>query len=130
MHIGRSIDTARRRVIVRVPERVTGALVVKSVVELFRSRPPLASYDLIINLIRFDGDATNADILAIKAGYDPIPREPGLKYTVFVSLDPHFALWAETFDPQFDDRRHLVVQTQAEAEDFLDRARILDPATG
>lgn len=130
MHIGQSIDTARRRVILRVPERVPGSAVARVVCELYRSRPQLASFDFIFNLLRFDGDAGNADVLAIKAAYDPVVRLPGLKYVLFVTLDPHFALWAETMDHQFDDRRHGVTQTQAEAEEFLDRLRTLDNAAG
>lgn len=116
--------------IIRVPERVTGAAVARLVCRLYRTRPELASYDHIINLVRFGGEACNADVAAIKAGYDPVVRTPGLKYTVFVSLDPHFALWAETFDHQLSDRCHTVVQSQAGAEDFLDRRRILALAAG
>jgi hypothetical protein len=123
LHIGWSIDTARRRLIIRVPERMTGSAVARAVAGRWRSRPALASYDLIYNLLRFEGDAQNADVQTVKAVYDRLPRDAGMKYTVFVTLDPHFGLWAETMDHQFEDRRHWVADTQLEAEVLLDRMR-------
>ena len=91
----------------------------KAVIELYRSRPLLASYDFIFNLLRFDGETGNDDVLAAAAAYALCPREPGLKYTAIVSLDPNFPLWAGTMDHHFGDRRHLVFETQAQAEEFL-----------
>ena len=123
MQIGRSIDAARRRVVVRVPEGVSGRAMVRFVTELLRGRPQLANYDFIYNMLRFDSDIGNDDVAAMSAIYLGFDREPGPKYTVFVILDPNFEVWAKTMDHSFGDRVHQTFQTQAEAEAYLDHVR-------
>jgi len=123
LHIGRSIDAARRRLVVRPPETAGGAAVVHAIKALFDERPELASYDIVYNLLRFTGDLGNEHIVAIARHYAPLPREPGDKYVAFLSLDPHFPRWAKAMDAYFTDRIHKVFESQLTADGFLDRAR-------
>lgn len=113
----------KRRVVIHTEDDVDGLRLSGAVATLFRSQPQTANYDHIYDLSGFNGDAQNSDIDRIVQAYNACPRETGLKYTCFVTLDQNFPLWARTMDEMFGDRRHLVFHAFEAAEQFLDDLR-------
>ena len=116
-------DEAHRRVIMAPGPAVTGRQSARLIVELVTARPELADWDWVHDLRNSSGEADNADVATVAKTFARHATPGGRSYTVFVTQDPGFPLWARTMDPQFDGRIHLTAPSLEAAQSLLDRRR-------
>jgi hypothetical protein len=132
-HVRVGVVDPAQLVRVSVGERGAGRHLSRAVCQLLRDEPQAAGYDHIWDMLQFDGDATHQDILRIQEVYLQVARpQRDLAYTCLVTLDHNMGLWAAAMDEQFPGRRHLVMRSLAQAEDWLreTRRRAPEPAGG
>lgn len=117
------IDEDHRRVTLTPGPAVTGRQSARLIVELVGARPELADWDWIMDLRQSSGESDNSDVATVARAFARHATVGGRSYTVFVTEDPGFPLWARTMDPQFDGRIHLTAPTLEAAQSLLDRRR-------
>ena len=117
------IDEAGRRVVMALGPGITGRKSSRLIVELVTERPELADWDWIMDLRQSSGESDNSDVATVARAFASHATVGGRSYTVFVTEDPGFPLWARTMDPQFDGRIHLTAPTLEAAQSLLDRRR-------
>jgi hypothetical protein len=123
-HVRVGVVDPARLVRVSVGDRGAGRHLSRAVCQLLRDEPQAAGYDHIWDMLEFDGDATHQDILRIQEVYLQVARPgAGLAYTCLVTLDHNMGFWAAAMDEQFPGRRHVVMRTLAQAEDWLNHMR-------
>lgn len=117
------IDEGCRRVVLAPGPGITGRKSSRLIVELVTERPELADWDWIMDLRQSSGESDNSDVATVARAFARHATVGGRSYTVFVTEDPGFPLWARTMDPQFDGRIHLTAPTLEAAQSLLDRRR-------
>lgn len=117
------LDEAVRRVFMAPGPDVVGRQSARLIVEMVTARPELADWDWIMDLRQASGDADNDDVATVARAFGRHATPGGRSYTVFVTEDPGFPLWARTMDPQFDGRIHLTAPSLEAALSLLDRRR-------
>lgn len=117
------LDEAARRVVMAPGPAVTGRQSSRLIVEMVTARPELADWDWIMDLRQSSGEADNGDVATVARAFGRHATPGGRSYTVFVTEDPGFPLWARTMDPQFDGRIHLTAPSLEAAQSLLDRRR-------
>lgn len=117
------LDEAARRVVITPGPDVTGRQSSRLIVEMVTARPELADWDWIMDLRKASGEADNADVATVARAFARHASAGNRSYTVFVTQDPGFPLWARTMDPQFDGRVHLTAPSLEAAASLLDRRR-------
>lgn len=115
------IDDPRRQVWIRADGATTGAEVSAFIVGLTEARPELLEFDFVHDLREASGDVNNNDVDRVATSFAAGPAGP--TYTVFITLDPHFATWARAMDFQFPNRKHYIASTPEGAEALLRRLR-------
>ena len=116
-------DETNRRVVMAPGPEVTGRQSSRLIVELVSARPELADWDWVMDLRQASGEADNADVATVARAFGQHATAGGRSYTVFVTEDPGFPLWARTMDPQFDGRIHLTAPSVEAALGLVERRR-------
>lgn len=121
MTIHCDIDEAARRVVMTADGATTGAQTSRFIVDLVARRPELAGWDWIHDIRDSSGEADNRDVQSVAEAFAGAP--PGPSFTIFVTEDRGFDLWAKVMDHAFLERRHLTSPTVEAAIAELDALR-------
>lgn len=119
--IAHRIDDQHRQVWIRADGATTGAHVSAFIVELTEARIELRGYDFVHDLREASGDVNNNDVDQVATSFAATPS--AVAYTVFITDDPSFGIWARAMDFQFPTRRHYVASSPEGAEALLQRLR-------
>jgi hypothetical protein len=117
------IDDEARRIVIAARPGFSGRVMAEAVAKMFREQPQTASYDFVLDLRETETGATLDDYRIAAAAYAQAPRAAEPKYTCFVTVDPHYPLWAASMQHLFPDREHKVFVTRESAQKFLDEQR-------
>lgn len=115
------IDEDARRVIVRIDEHSTGAQSASLTLQLAQARPELFDWDWVYDVRAARGQVSNDDVARTAQAFNA--HQTRHAYTIFVTMDAHFGLWAKVMDHQFQKRSHLSSGTLEDALERLDRLR-------
>lgn len=115
------IDEDAQRVIVRIDEHSTGAQSVSLTLKLAQARPELFDWDWVYDVRAARGQVSNDDVARTAEAFNA--HQTRHAYTIFVTMDAHFGLWAKVMDHQFQKRSHLSSGTLEDALERLDRLR-------
>lgn len=118
-----SIEDAARRVVIAARPGFSGRVMAEAIAKMFAEQPHTAAYDFVLDLRETETGATVEDYQIAAAAYARAPRDPQRKFTCFVTVDPHYPLWAASMQHLFPDREHRVFVTRESALKFLDEER-------
>jgi hypothetical protein len=116
-----SVDERARRIVVEVSGPASGPQVADPVSRLFLEQPDLCAFDMLYDLMLYNGDVGADDIDPIVEAYARCEPDLTLKVrTAFVTPDPYFQHWAKAMDEQFAGREHRAFRRREDALAFLE----------
>lgn len=121
MTITSEIDEDLQRVLMRYGDADPAASAAREIVRMVVERPELKGWDWVHDLRPTMGDGGLEDANRVAEAFKGAPD--GVCYTIFVTRDRHFGLWASAMDHQFNGRKHLTAVTLEQALADLDQLR-------
>jgi len=125
-----SLDAANRRLIIRYQGNISGYEIVNDVIAYLKNLDNFWTYDVIIDMRRFQGVMLSADNEAFaKWWYETLPvPDPG-HYSAVISADPHIQARLAVSQSIFPNHILSVFASLDEGLDWLTRMRNANPVT-
>lgn len=125
-----TLDAPNRRLIIRYIGEISGYEIVNDIVAYLKTLEDFWTYDVILDMRRFDGVILAADNEAFaKWWYANLPVEDPGHFTAIVSPDPHIHARLGASRNLFPTHVLAVFHTLDEGLDWLQKSREARPVT-